>query len=347
MKTIVVGNKQIGDGHPTYVVGEMAWSHDGSIEKAKRIIKACADAGCDAVNFHLTSLENYMVPYYREKDKISAFEKLKKITIPLEQWSILFDYARELKLQISALCNDLESVKFAQKQNPNICMFHASCLTEKDLIKEIAQVGKPVFFAIGGSTVDEVLQAIHWLNEEGCYDIGILYGMQNYPTKLEDNNLNFLPTLKKMFEYPIGFSDHTDASDPLALIIPLLSIPLGANIIEKHVTYDRSAKGTDYHAALNPDELATFVANLRRIETVFGKGTLRLLSKAEKSYRQTVRKRVVAIRDLKAGEVLRKNDVRAMRSDFGIPPDKIDAFYGKEIKKTVKKFDPITEELFY
>ena len=88
---------------------------------------------------------------------------------------------------------------------------------------------------------------------------------------IEDNNANYIKTLKMMFERPIGFSDHTDADDPLALIVPLMSIPLGANIIEKHVTYDRSAKGTDYHAALNPDELKIFVDNIRKIETIFGR----------------------------------------------------------------------------
>ncbi|MHA1185407.1 MAG: N-acetylneuraminate synthase family protein [Candidatus Heimdallarchaeota archaeon] len=347
MKSFKVGQKNIGDSHPTYIVGEMAWSHDGSIDKAKAIIKACADANCDAINFHVTSLDNYMIPDYRRNDKISAFDGLKKLTIPMNQWSELFEYTRKLGLQISALCNDVESAKVVKKLEPDVCMFHASCLTEKELIKAIAKIGKPVFFAVGGSTIDEILQAIQWLNEDGCDEIGILFGMQNYPTKLEDNNANYLRTLKKMFERPIGFSDHTDAEDPLALIVPLMGIPLGANIIEKHITYDRSAKGTDYHAALNPKEMKTFVDYVRRIETIFGSGTVRAFSDAEKSYRQTVRKRIVAIKDLKSNHILSEADVRAMRSDKGIAPDRIEDFVGKKINKNIKKFDPITDDLFY
>jgi len=346
LKTFKIGGKKIGDGQPTYIVGEMAWSHDGSLEKAKTIIKACADAKCDAVNFHVTSLEDYMIPDYRRNDKISAYDGLKKLTIPLDKWSEIFKYTKQLGLQISALCNDVESAELVKKLDPDICMFHASCLTEKELIKAIAQIGKPVFFAVGGSTIDEILQAIQWLNEEGCNEIGILFGMQNYPTKLEDNNANYLKTLKKMFERPIGFSDHTDSDDPLAMIVPLMGIPLGANIIEKHITYNRSAKGTDYHAALDPDEMKTFVDFVRRIETIFGKGTVRAFSDAEKSYRQTVRKRVVAMKDLKTGHTLTKDDVRAMRSDEGIAPDKIENYFGKKINREVNKFDPIIEELF-
>ncbi len=346
MKTFSIGKKKIGDGQLTYIVGEMAWSHDGSIENAKIIIKAIADAGCDAVNFHVTCLENYMVPHYRLKDKISAYDNLAKLTLNFDDWEILFENARELGLKISALCNDLESVEFVKKQKADIIMFHASGLTEEELIRRIGQIGKPVFFAVGGSTVDEILQAIRWLNEEGCDEIALLYGMQNYPTKLEDNNANYLKTLKDIFERPVGFSDHTEGEDPLALIVPLMGIPLGANIIEKHVTYDRSAKGIDYIAALNPDELVIFVDHIRRIETIFGSSKVMDLTEAQRSYRQTVRKRAVAITDIKAGQVIKAEDIRYLRSDEGIQPENIKFYLGRKIKKDVKKYDPITAELF-
>ncbi|MCE7745517.1 MAG: hypothetical protein GPJ52_10340 [Candidatus Heimdallarchaeota archaeon] len=346
MKAFNVGSKEIGDGNPVYIVGEMAWSHDGSIENAKTIIKACADANCNAINFHVTFLENYMVPHYRLKDKISAYDNLAKLTLNFDDWKVLFEYARKLGLQISALCNDLESADFVKKQNPDICMFHASALTEEELIRKIGQIGKPVFFAVGGSTVEEILQAITWLKEEGCNEIALLYGMQNYPTKLEDNNANYLKTLKKMFKRPIGFSDHTEGDDPLALIVPLMGIPLGANIIEKHVTYDRSAKGIDYIAALNPDEIIAFVDYVRRIETIFGNSKVTGLTEAQKSYRQTVRKRAVAITNLKAGQIITSKDIRFMRSDEGIHPEEIEFYLGRKINKSVKKYDPITQDLF-
>lgn len=347
MKSFKIGKKNIGDGHPTYIVGEMAWSHDGSIEKAEEIVKACVDAGCDAVNFHITCLEDYMVPHYQADEKSSsAYEKLSELAIPFDAWPEIFSYTKKLGIQISALCNDIKSAELVSKLNPDICMFHASCITEERLIRKIAQIGKPVFFAMGGSTIEEILQAIKWLKEEGCDKIAILYGIQSYPTKLQDNNVNFIKTLKMMFGRPVGFSDHTDAEDPLALVVPLMSIPLGANILEKHVTHDRSKKGTDYFAALNPDELETFVDHVRRIETVFGSSGTRPFSEAEKNYRQLVRKRIVAIKDLKKGHVLSDEDVHAMRTTEGIPPDHIKMYLGKELKKDIKKYDSITEDLF-
>ncbi len=347
MKSFKVGKKNIGDGYPTYIVGEMAWSHDGSVEKAKKIIKACVDAKCNAVNFHITCLEDYMVPHYQADEKSSsAYEKLSELSIPFDAWPEIFNYTKKLGIQISALCNDVKSAELVKELNPDVCMFHASCITEERLIRKIAQIGKPVFFAMGGSTIEEISQAIEWLNEEGCNEIALLYGIQNYPTKLEDNNANFIKTLKKIFSRPVGFSDHTDAEDPLALVVPLMGIPIGANIIEKHITHDRSVKGTDYFAALNPEEMSTFVEYIRRIETIFGSKEIRPFSEAEKSYRQMVRKRTVAIKDLKTGHLLTEDDVHAMRSIEGIPLDKIKPYFGKKLNKSVKKFDPIIDELF-
>lgn len=347
MREIKIKDKIIGDGHPVYIVGEMAWAHDSKVENAKTIIKGCADAKCDAINFHVTSLENYMVPHYiLDERSSSAYSKLEKLVMPMEHWSELFAYTKELGLNISALCNDLESVDLVKKLDPDILMFHASCLTEEPLVRAIGRVGKPVFFAVGGSTITEILQAIEWLNEEGCDQIAILYGIQNYPTKLEDNNAYFLRTLKMMFEQPIGFSDHTDAEDPLALTVPLMGIPLGANIIEKHITYDRSIKGTDWFSSLNPSEMKTFVENVRSIEKVFGSGKVRPFSEAEISYREMVRKKTVAIKDLKPGHKITLDDVRFMRSNEGIPPDHFKNYVGLELKKLVKKYDPITLDLF-
>ncbi|NHK32406.1 MAG: hypothetical protein FK730_13715 [Asgard group archaeon] len=347
MKNIVIGDKIIGDDHPIYIVGEMAWAHDSKVENAKTIIKGCADAKCDAINFHVTHLEHYMVPHYSlDERSSSAFELQKKLVMPVEHWPEIFAYAKELGLDISALCNDLESVELVKKLDPDILMFHASCLTEEPLVRAIGKVGKPVFFAVGGSTITEILQAIGWLNEEGCDEIAILFGIQNYPTKLEDNNAKFLVTLKSMFERPIGFSDHHDADDPMALIVPLMGIPLGANIIEKHITYDRSKKGTDYFSSLNPDEMKIFVKNVRSMEKVIGSGKVRPFSEAEISYREMVRKKTIAIKNLKAGHVLTHDDVRFMRSTEGIPPDHFKNYVGLKLKKPVKKYDPITLDLF-
>lgn len=347
MKSFKVGKKTIGDGYPTYIVGEMAWSHDGSIDKAKVIIEACKNAGCDAINFHITCLEDYMVPHYQVDEKSSsAFEKLEELALPFDAWPELFNYAKKIGIQISALCNDLKSVELVKKLDPDVCMFHASCITEGKLVRNIARIGKPVFFAMGGSTIEEISQAIKWLVEEGCDKIALLYGIQSYPTELPDNNMNFLVTLKSMFGRPVGFSGHTDAEDPLALVVPLMSIPLGANILEKHVTYDRSKKGTDYFAALNPEEIKIFVDHVRRIETVFGSSKIRPFSEAEKNYRQLVRKRIVAIKDLKKGHILSDEDVHAMRATKGISPDQIKIYLGKELKKDIKKYESITEDLF-
>lgn len=352
MKVVRVGDKKIGDSDPTFIIAEMAWSHDGSVEKAKKIIDSAADAGADAICFHLTSMDDYMVPHYRTgKGRVSAgketlpiYEYLSRINLTPAAWAEVFPHARKNRLLIFAMCNDLSSVSLAFDLKTDAYVVSPASLAEESIVREVARKGKSVFLRVGGATMKEVGRAISWIKREGNEDIVLIYGFQSYPTKLEEMHLKFIPTLKQKFQVPIGFADHTDGGSELALVIPLVALAFGVNVIEKHLTHDRSLKGEDFESALDPPVFKKFVLDLREIEKAFGSHNIRPLSKAELEYREIARKRTVAARDIERGEKITRDKLAFKRSDEGIFPDEIGRVLGKVAFKRIKKNDPITSE---
>ncbi|MBA7481329.1 N,N'-diacetyllegionaminic acid synthase [subsurface metagenome] len=289
MRFIKVRNKTIGDGYPTFIIAEMAWSHDGSVDKAKVIIRGAAEAKVDAINFHITSMADYMVPQYKGgRGRITAakgtqhiYDYLCRINLSREAWGELFNYARDQHLLISALCNDLPSVEFASQLGPDIYEINSSCLAEEDLVREVAAQKKPIFLKVGGTYLGEIEKTALLIQQAGNYDIALLHGIQNYPSKLESMNLRYVQSLKQIFSLPVGFADHTDGGSELAMVIPLVAVPFGANIIEKHITHDRSVQGIDFESALDPEGMKKLVLNLREIEKAFGSAAVKPFSKAE------------------------------------------------------------------
>lgn len=350
MKTIKLGQKTIGDGHPTFLIAEMAWSHDGSVEKAKKIIDAAADAGADAICFHITSMEDYMIPQYGSgKGRVSAgketmpiYEYLNSINLDGKAWKKLFPYAWRRGLLICTMCNDLPSVALASRLGADAYVVSPASLCEEELVKEVAGKRKPVFLRIGGALIEEVERAISWIRKRGNEDIVLIHGFQSYPTKLEDMHLRFIQTLKEKFSLPVGFADHTDGGSELALVVPLAALPFGANAIEKHLTHDRSLKGEDFESALNPEDFKRFVHNLREIEKAFGSPEIRSLSQEELNYRQVARKRAVANQDIKKGEKITREMIAFKRSDEGIFPDESGRLIGRVAIKDIKKNEPLT-----
>lgn len=352
MKELKIRDRVIGDENPAFIIAEMAWSHDGSLENARRIIRAASEAKADAIKFHITSLDNYMVPHYRSgKDRASVskegkslYDYLKSINLRKKDWERLFQFAKEQNLLIVAMCNDLESLKFASNLDPDIYDIHMSCLSDEDFVKEVAKERKPTFLSIGATTLGEIERAVFWIKEMGNENISLIYGFQNYPTKPEDLNLRYIQSLKKIFSFPIGFADHTDGGSELAMIIPIAALSVGANIIEKHVTYDRSVRGEDYESALNPNDLKKFVFFVREVEKALGSSTFRPLSPAELKYREVSKKRAVAKFDISKNTKITKDMITFKRSDEGIYPEESKFLIGRTTICDIKKNEGITWE---
>jgi sialic acid synthase SpsE len=352
VKTIKVGKKEIGDGLPAFVIAEVAWSHDGSKEKAKKIIDAAADANADAICFHITSMEDYMIPLYGSgkgrvsagKDTLPVYKYLSNINLDDKAWAELFPHARKRGLLVITMCNDHPSLALASKLGVDGYVISPASLCEVEMVKGVAGKGKPVFLRIGGALMEEVERAITWIRGEGNEYIVLIHGFQSYPTKLEDINMRLIPTLKKKFSVQVGFADHTDGGEELALVVPLVALPFDATVIEKHITHDRSLRGEDFESALDPKDFKRFVHNLREMEKAFGSPEIRPLSPEELNYRQVARKRTVANVDIRRGEKITRKMIAFKRSDEGVFPDEGLHIMGKVAIKDIKKNEPITKD---
>lgn len=350
MRTVKIGQYVVGDGHPTFIVAEMAWSHDGSREKAFQIVDAAATAGAHAVNLHITSLPDYMVPYYGSgagrvsagKEAQPIYKYLESICLSEADWIEVINHARRHGLLVSAMCNDRASVRFVRKLDPDIYMIHASGLCEEPLVKEAAANGKPMFLGIGGATLGEVEQAVNWVRSTGNQEIVLQYGFQSYPTQIAEMNLRFIPTLKAMFGVPICFGDHTDGGSEHALIVPVLAVACGANVIEKHLTHNRDLRGEDFESALGPVDFAKFVTYMKELEQGLDQSGCRPLSADELRYRSVVRKRAVAAVDINPGDMLGHSNIAFKRCDEGLHQDEFARVVGRRARTAVKANAPVT-----
>ena len=318
-------------------------------EIAKKIIDAAAQSKADAINFQMTDLPSYMVKDYsaggisQGKDKSDIYKYLEKIIwFKEKEWQELFNFARHKDLIISATVNDLESARIATKLGVDIYQIHSSSLGEKDLVAKVAQSNKPICLKIGGTFLGEIERVIALIKEKGNDQLMLQHGFQSYPTKIEEVNLKYIPTLKALFSLPVGYGDHTDGSDPLALIVPLLSIPFGVSFLEKHITHNRNDKCEDFESALGPDDFKKFVQYVRIAEKSLGQSHIHLFSEDESNYRNISKKRVVAKVDIKIGEKITQDKIAFKRANQGLLPDEAHYLFNRKTKEAIAKDQPIT-----
>jgi sialic acid synthase SpsE len=348
---VSIGGKAIDGTGPTYVAAEMAWSHDGSVDKANIIIDGAAAAGADAINFHVTHLPSYMVPFYGAgperisggRDVHDVYRYLESINSSFEMVEAMTERAKAKGLAVSCMVNDPASCRFIERKLAvDFLMVHPSSIFDEAFVRQIAGLGKPFVLYTGGLTLGEIEKAVDWARSESNTSLILQHGFQSYPTPIEFNRLRFIPTLQRLFGLPVAFADHTDGDDPMALVVPLLAIAIGATMVEKHITHDRAAKGEDFEAALDPAGFATFVERIRRSEAAMGSSAWHGLSEREQRYRGVVRKRAVAGARLPAGAVLDRGSVVYKRADAGLYPEEIVPLLDKvRLAKDVEENAPL------
>jgi sialic acid synthase SpsE len=325
----------------TYIIAEMACSHEGEPHLARQIIDAAGRAGADAIQFQIWRLADHVVPYDPE------YEKIKKVELPPQVWIELADYVREHfpRMQIIACVGECSIVDFCQSLEVDAYKLHSSDLSNPYLVQHIATTGKRIDLSIGASTVDEIQTALEWLRAKSKADIWLMYGMQNFPTRTEETHLRYMLKLKQLFELPLGYQDHCDADTEAAFWLPAAAVGMGVGILEKHITHDRSLKGVDHEAALNPDEFSRFVHMVRVIEGALGIPTPKPFSQAELRYRKYAKKSAIASRDLPHGTRISDDDLLFMRAgELGVPPDQAQRLIGRSLKRDIIAYHLIQEE---
>ncbi len=317
---------------PVHIIAEMACSHDGSPELARRIIDGAGAACADSLQFQIWRLEDMMVRTH------PAFDQVKNLELTPEDWRGLAAHVRNRwpGLAIIACVYDLASVDFAESLEVDAYKLHSADLSNPYLVRHMATTGRRIDLSVGGSTIGEIQNALRWIDEVAGNDVWLMYGYQNFPTRVEDVHLAYMMKLARLFELPVGYQDHTDADAPGAFSLPAAAQGMGVQILEKHVTHDRAAKCADHEAALNTDEFARFTAMVREIEAATGSALPRPFSRDEERYRAYCKKSVVAASALAAGHRIAEADLTFLRADaLGLPPDRAPDIVGRRLRRDV------------
>ena len=272
MREILLGGKKVNDSSPAYVIAEIGHNHQGSVETCKRLFDAAKDAGCDAVklqkrdNKHLYSPEMYHAPYNSENAFGPTYGKHREaLEFDKAQYELLKAYAESIGLVFCATAFDIPSLLFLARINVPIIKIASGDLSNEALLREAAKVGIPVIFSTGGAEAKSVIAAHEIL-------VGVPHAIlqctSGYPAKYDELNLRVIETYREMFRNSvIGWSGH-DTGISMALV----AYALGARIIEKHFTLDRSWKGTDQAMSLEPKGMANMIENLTLAYLSLGTG---------------------------------------------------------------------------
>ena len=315
-------------GH--FIIAEIASSHDGKISKLKKLTDFSLNTGADAVKFQIfkaSKLLSINNPLYKE---------FKKIEINFKEWKKFFLTYKKYKKKIIVEPFDFDSLEFCNSLNNfSAIKVPVSCLNDKNYLFLLKKINKPIILSIASTEIKEVQNIYKFFNQKN--EIVLMYGIQNFPTKLSDLNLNKIIFLKEKFRCLIGYADHTDSNETFySKYIPLLAHSLGANIIEKHITINRHLKGRDYYSALNPNEFKDFVDIFNFKKKIYGKKNW-ALNKADKKYAAFTKKYAVTNKLIKKDEKIKRSDIDFKRiNTIGIDYKKINSILNKKAKKNFK-----------
>jgi N,N'-diacetyllegionaminate synthase len=326
----IMGRRYGGD-QPCFVIAEVGVNHNGDIELAHRLIDEAADAGADAVKFQtfqaeaVVSNDAPLAAYQREAmgSAYSQRDLLRSLELGYDEHSGLKQHAEERGLCFLSTPFDLESANFLFELGLEAFKLSSGDITNIPLLRRVASFHKPLLVSSGMSTLTEVEAAVAVMRKSGASSFVLLHCTSNYPTAMEDVNLRGMTTLAAAFECPVGYSDHTQGIE-----VSVAAVAIGASLIEKHFTLDRSLAGPDHRASLEPQELAKMVRSIRNVHAALGGGE-KTPRPSEQDTRRAARRSLHLVRNVARGEKLAAGDLIALRPGDGISPLHWDRVIGK------------------
>ena len=305
-----------------FIIAEAGVNHNGSLETARKLIDAAAEAGADAVKFQTFKTENLVcrnaekAAYQKSTTDAgeSQFDMLKRLELTPDMHKELINYCHEKNIMFLSTPFDVESLHYLVGCGLAIIKIPSGEITNYPLLREAAKSGRRIILSSGMSTLDEVREAVTVLKENNSADITVLHCNTEYPTPFSDVNLRAMQTIKEEVGVCVGYSDHTQGTEAA-----VAAAALGAEIIEKHFTLDKNMEGPDHKASLEPNELAELVKVVRHIEQALGDGEKKP-SDSEKKNMSVARKSIVAGCEIKAGERFTEDNLTAKRPGTGLSP---------------------------
>ena len=340
MKAVTIDYTEVGPDRPCFIVSEIGAMYE-DLEGMKKLIKASKDAGVDAVKIQTYRAETIALPgaefVFEDGSRMSQFDFFKRYEISKEDHNILFDYARKIGITMFSTPSYYDDADFLDELEVPAFKTGSDDLTNYPFLEYIARKGKPMIVSTGMATLGEVEEAVNTILKTGNDQLILLHCTTSYPPEARYANLNIIKTLNLAFDMPVGYSDHIPG-----IFSSVLATTMGACVIEKHVTLDRNLKRQDYQVSIEPSELKEMVDQIRLMPVLQGQSVKKVYPQEEK-WRRNARKSLVAARNMKSGEILRREDIKIIRPGGGIHPRYLDMFAGKTLKKDLAENEVISK----
>ncbi|MGL5335665.1 MAG: pseudaminic acid synthase [Enterovibrio sp.] len=339
---ITIAGRKIGPDHPPYIVAELSANHNGDIQRAFAIMEEAKKAGADAIKLQTYTAETITLECDNEEFQIhgglwdgkNLYELYQEAQMPWEWHQPLFEKAKELGMTIFSTPFDFTAVDLLEELNAPAYKIASFELVDLPLIKRVAQTGKPMIMSTGMANEEEIAEAIKTASENGCQELIVLHCVSGYPAPADQYNLRTIADMSERFNVLSGLSDHTiDNATAVA------AVALGACLIEKHVTMDRSSGGPDDSFSLEPHELAALCKDAKTAWAALGKVNYER-TEAEKG-NVKFRRSLYVVKDIKAGEILTHDNVRSIRPGFGLAPKYLEQVLGQTAKVDIKRGTPL------
>jgi pseudaminic acid synthase len=346
---ITIAGKKIGLNHPPFVIAEMSGNHNQSLERALNIVEAAAKTGAHALKIQTYTPDTMTLDLDEREFHIcdpkslwagtSLYKLYAEAYTPWEWHKPIFDRAKELGMIAFSTPFDDTSVDFLEKLDVPCYKIASFENTDLPLIRRVAATGKPLIISTGMASVAELDDTIKAAREAGCKDLVLLKCTSTYPATADNTNILTIPHMRELFGCEVGLSDHT-----MGVGVSVASVALGATVIEKHFTLNRADGGVDSTFSMEPAEMAQLVQEVERAWQALGQISFGATEAEKKSL--VFRRSLYIVKDLKAGDVLTSDNVRAIRPGLGLAIKYLDVVLGKSVNQDIKRGTALNWALF-
>jgi sialic acid synthase SpsE len=346
MKTIEIGGVPVGDGHPCYVIAEAGCNHNRSLDLAKQLVDMSADARSDAVKFQTFTADTIVSSKAAAMEHIGGgggktiTDLFRELELPTEFHKPIAEHCKERDISFMSSVFYEEGVALLEELNVPAYKIASFEIGHLPLLREVARTGKPIVLSTGMATLCDIERALDTLSAAGNDKVVLLHCVSNYPAKAEDYNLRVVQSLKAAFDLPVGVSDHTPGIE-----MPKISVAVGADMIEKHVTTDQTLPGPDHSFSVNPAELTAMMEAIRSVEAMLGSPRKRPLE-SEREMAALGRRSLVAKQDIPAGGVVTAEMIAVKRPGSGIEPYLADVIVGRKVRRAIAADEPFVWDMF-
>jgi N-acetylneuraminate synthase len=342
-KTIFINGRAIGSDFPPYIIAELSANHNGDINRAFKIMEEAKKSGADAIKLQTYTADTITIDCDSKDFRIhgglwdgqTLYQLYQKAHLPWEWHQALFDKANKLGITIFSSPFDKTAVDMLEELNAPAYKIASFEAIDLPLIEYVAKTGKPIFISTGMANKQEIQEAIDTAKNAGCEQLVVLHCISGYPAPASEYNLTTIPDMGKRFNVLTGLSDHT-----IDNTTAITSIALGACVIEKHVTLNRSDGGPDDSFSVEPEELTRLCRDSKTAWSA--KGSVNYNLTASERSNASFRRSLYVVQDIKAGGILTKENVRSIRPGFGLAPKFYYEILGKKTKTKISRGTPLT-----